>query len=228
MSSPNRLSRVKYFRCARRHDSRVRSSSPLSRRTRRQPRRTGSVSDQARRLLIPWVHCPKCRSTAVKARPERTAQLSPAPMRGLHEAVRSGGLLNRTNYPSDVIALVVLWGSDKLPCLPWFPGPRRSPSPCDILKLVFLNFRLAGQFAGREVRLDSVERFLEGFLVRDLARHKETRSVLHIGGVTQVDEPFIDNLGSCFRRNVRPHVGRRLGPGIDICGCPRDAGLSSR
>jgi transposase-like protein len=55
------------------------------------------------------VHCPKCRSTAVKARPERTAQgyrrfRCVDCTKQFNE--RSGGLLNRTQYPSDVIALV--------------------------------------------------------------------------------------------------------------------------
>ena len=58
------------------------------------------------------MHCPKCRSTAVKERPERTAQ-GYRRFRCLDCAKqfneRSGGLLNRTQYPSDVIALVVLW-----------------------------------------------------------------------------------------------------------------------
>jgi transposase-like protein len=55
---------------------------------------------------------PKCRSTAVRERPERTAQ-GYRRFRCLDCAKqfneRSGGLLNRTQYPSDVIALVVLW-----------------------------------------------------------------------------------------------------------------------
>jgi len=56
--------------------------------------------------------CPRCRSTAVRERPERTAQ-------GYRRSrcldctkqfnERSTGLLNRAQYPSDVIALVVLW-----------------------------------------------------------------------------------------------------------------------
>jgi transposase-like protein len=58
------------------------------------------------------VYCPKCRSTAVKERPERTAQ-GYRRFRCLDCTKqfneRSGGLLNRTQYPSDVIALVVLW-----------------------------------------------------------------------------------------------------------------------
>jgi hypothetical protein len=58
------------------------------------------------------VHCPKCRSTAVKERPERTAQ-GYRRFRCLDCTKqfneRSSGLLNRTRYPSDVIALVVLW-----------------------------------------------------------------------------------------------------------------------
>ena len=58
------------------------------------------------------MRCPKCRSTAVKERPERTAQ-GDRRFRCLDCTKqfneRSGGLLNRTQYPSDVIALVVLW-----------------------------------------------------------------------------------------------------------------------
>jgi putative transposase len=58
------------------------------------------------------VRCPKCRSTAVKERPERTAQ-GYRRFRCLHCTKqcneRGSGLLNRTQYPSDVIALVVLW-----------------------------------------------------------------------------------------------------------------------
>ena len=58
------------------------------------------------------VRCPKCRSTAVKGRPERTAQ-GYRRFRCLDCTKqfneRSSGLLNRTQYPSDVIALVVLW-----------------------------------------------------------------------------------------------------------------------
>jgi len=58
------------------------------------------------------VHCPKCRSTAFNQRPERTAQ-GYRRLRCLDCTnqfnERSGGLLNRTQHPSDVIALVVLW-----------------------------------------------------------------------------------------------------------------------
>jgi len=58
------------------------------------------------------VRCPNCRSTAVQERPERTAQ-GYRRFRCLDCTKqfneRSSGLLNRTQYPSDVIALVVLW-----------------------------------------------------------------------------------------------------------------------
>jgi hypothetical protein len=58
------------------------------------------------------MRCPKCQSTRVNERPERTAQ-GYRRFRYLNCAKqfneRSGGLLNRTQYPSDVIALVVLW-----------------------------------------------------------------------------------------------------------------------
>jgi hypothetical protein len=58
------------------------------------------------------MRCPECQSTAVRERPERTAQ-GYRRFRCLDCAKqfneRSTGLLNRTQYPSDVIALVVLW-----------------------------------------------------------------------------------------------------------------------
>jgi hypothetical protein len=58
------------------------------------------------------MRCPKCRSTAVKERPECTAQ-GYRRFRCLDCTKqfneRSGGLFNRTQYPSDVTALVVLW-----------------------------------------------------------------------------------------------------------------------
>src|ERR1700722_13687575 len=58
------------------------------------------------------MRCPECQSTAVKQRPERTAQ-GYRRFRCLDCTKqfneRSNGLLNRTQYPSDVIALVVLW-----------------------------------------------------------------------------------------------------------------------
>jgi putative transposase len=58
------------------------------------------------------MHCPKCRSTSLKERPERTAQ-GYRRFRCLDCTKqfneRSSGRLNRTQYPSDVIALVVLW-----------------------------------------------------------------------------------------------------------------------
>ena len=58
------------------------------------------------------MRCPKCRSSAVRERPERTAQ-GYRRFRCLDCTKqfneRSSGRLNRTQYPSDVIALVVLW-----------------------------------------------------------------------------------------------------------------------
>src|SRR5215472_10465225 len=58
------------------------------------------------------MRCPKCRLPAVRQRPECNAQ-GYRRFRCLGCAKqfneRSGGLLNRTQYPSDVIALVVLW-----------------------------------------------------------------------------------------------------------------------
>ncbi len=56
--------------------------------------------------------CVCCGSEAVTERPERTAQ-GYRRFRcrdcGRQFNERSGGLLNRAQYPSDVIALVVLW-----------------------------------------------------------------------------------------------------------------------
>jgi putative transposase len=58
------------------------------------------------------MRCPKCLSARVTERPDRTAR-GYRRFRCLDCAKqfneRSGGLLNRTQYPSDVIALVVLW-----------------------------------------------------------------------------------------------------------------------
>src|SRR5215469_1743330 len=55
------------------------------------------------------MRCPKCRSTAIRERPERTAQ-GYRRFRCLDCTnqfnERSGGLLNRTQYPSEVITLV--------------------------------------------------------------------------------------------------------------------------
>src|SRR5215204_6951689 len=58
------------------------------------------------------MRCLECGSEAVTERPERTAQgyrrfRCRDCRRQFNE--RSGGVLNRTQYPSDVIALVVLW-----------------------------------------------------------------------------------------------------------------------
>ena len=58
------------------------------------------------------MRCLGCGSVAVTERPERTAQ-GYRRFRwrtcGKQFNGRSGGVLNRTQYPSDVIALVVLW-----------------------------------------------------------------------------------------------------------------------
>jgi putative transposase len=58
------------------------------------------------------MRCVACGSEAVTERPERTAQgyrRFRCRTCGKQFNERSGGLLNRTQYPSDVIALVVLW-----------------------------------------------------------------------------------------------------------------------
>ena len=58
------------------------------------------------------MRCPACRSTAVRHRSERTAQgyrRFRCSNCGKQFNERSAGLLNRAQYPSDVIALVVLW-----------------------------------------------------------------------------------------------------------------------
>src|ERR1700738_3932299 len=58
------------------------------------------------------MRCPACRSTAIRHRSERTAQgyrRFRCGNCGKQFNERSPGLLNRAQYPSDVIALVVLW-----------------------------------------------------------------------------------------------------------------------
>ena len=58
------------------------------------------------------MQCLECGPAAVTERPERTAQgyrRFRCRACGKQFNERSGGLLNRTQYPSDVIALVVLW-----------------------------------------------------------------------------------------------------------------------
>ncbi|MFL5284542.1 MAG: hypothetical protein ACJ8AW_27030, partial [Rhodopila sp.] len=58
------------------------------------------------------MRCIGCSSTAVSERPERTAhgyRRFRCRSCGKQFNERSGGLLNRTQFPSDVIALVVLW-----------------------------------------------------------------------------------------------------------------------
>src|SRR3977135_1659016 len=58
------------------------------------------------------MRCVECASAAVMERPERTAQgYKRFRCRGCGKQFneRSASLLNRTQYPSDVIALVVLW-----------------------------------------------------------------------------------------------------------------------
>ncbi len=58
------------------------------------------------------MRCVECGSEAVTERPERTAQgyrRFRCRTCGKQFNERTGGLLNRTQYPSDVIALVVLW-----------------------------------------------------------------------------------------------------------------------
>ena len=58
------------------------------------------------------MHCPRCQSTAIRERSERTSQ-GYRRFRCLDCAKqfneRSRGVLNRAQYPSDVIALVVFW-----------------------------------------------------------------------------------------------------------------------
>jgi len=58
------------------------------------------------------MRCPACGSTAISEQPERTAQgyrRYRCGNCGKQFNERSVGLLNRVQYPSDVIALVVLW-----------------------------------------------------------------------------------------------------------------------
>src|ERR1700735_3588890 len=73
-------------------------------------------SDVSGTLCSLWglkaMQCPACGSTTVSERPERTAQgyrRFRCANCGKQFNERSTGVLNRVQYPSDVIALVVLW-----------------------------------------------------------------------------------------------------------------------
>jgi putative transposase len=58
------------------------------------------------------MRCIECGSSAVSERPERTVQdyrRFGCRVSGKQFNERNAGLLDRTQYPSDVIALVVLW-----------------------------------------------------------------------------------------------------------------------
>lgn len=58
------------------------------------------------------MRCPACGWTAISGRPERTTQgyrRFRCGNCGKEFNERSGGVLNRAQYPSDVMALVVLW-----------------------------------------------------------------------------------------------------------------------
>jgi transposase-like protein len=58
------------------------------------------------------MRCPACRSTSIRERPERTAQgyrRFRCGKCGKQFNERSADLLNKAQYPSDIIALVVLW-----------------------------------------------------------------------------------------------------------------------
>src|SRR5207342_2272248 len=64
------------------------------------------------RWRIAKVRCTKCDAAEVTERPERTARgyrRFRCRACGKQFNERSGGMLNRTQYPSDVIALVVFW-----------------------------------------------------------------------------------------------------------------------
>jgi len=54
-----------------------------------------------------------------------------------------------------------------------------------------VQYLVAGQRAGREVRLDGVQGCLEHLLVSDLTAHQEVERVLQTGIVAVLDEPFI-------------------------------------
>jgi hypothetical protein len=72
----------------------------------------GSALGQIKSAREPRMDCVDCGSTASSQRRDRTAQGSRR-FRcrdcGRQFNGRSGGVLNRTRYPSDVIALIVLW-----------------------------------------------------------------------------------------------------------------------
>jgi hypothetical protein len=60
-------------------------------------------------------------------------------------------------------------------------------------------------------------------LVGNLAGHQEAKRFLNARVVSQVDEPFIDNLGTGFSGDVRSQVCGRLANRIDVRCRPRNA-----
>src|SRR5438067_689695 len=119
------------------------------------------------------MRCPACRSRAVRHRSERTAQ----GYRGFRCGncgkqfnERSAGLLNRVQYPSDVIALVVLWRL------------RYKLSLRDLAEMFLIRGIVFSHEAVRE---------WEAKLTPALAEELRRRRRRHIGRSWYVDETFI-------------------------------------
>uniref|UniRef100_A0A0N4ZWI7 PE-PGRS family protein n=1 Tax=Parastrongyloides trichosuri TaxID=131310 RepID=A0A0N4ZWI7_PARTI len=83
---------------------------------------------------------------------------------------------------------------------------------------------MTGKLAGREVGGDGVERLFEGLLVGHLPRHEEGQGVLDPRVIGDVDQPFIDDLGPGFGRDIGAQVAGRITDGVDIGRRPRHAG----
>src|SRR5579864_9414516 len=119
------------------------------------------------------MRCLGCESAAVTERPERTAQgyrRFRCRECGRQFNERSTGLLNRTQYPSDVIALVVLWRL------------RYKLSLRDLAEM----FLVRGIVFSHEAVRD-----WEAKLTPALAEELRRRRRRHIGGSWYVDETYI-------------------------------------
>jgi hypothetical protein len=62
--------------------------------------------------------------------------------------------------------------------------------------------------------------------VRDFARHQELQSIFGAGIAAKIDQPFIDDLGACFRRDVATKVDVKFPSDLEVvCGPGRSHGI---
>jgi hypothetical protein len=59
--------------------------------------------------------------------------------------------------------------------------------------------------------------------VRDLTRHEELQRVFGAGIIAEIDQPFIDNLRTCFGGDVAAQVDVELARDLEVIGGPRIA-----